>query len=58
MALRITQEIKIGIGLDEKEITELKSMYLSGDYTIKEMADWFGLTPYKVKKYLVKGELL
>ena len=58
MALTIKKEKEIGLALTEDELVELKFMYCSGRYHLTEIAEWFGLTPYKVKKYLEMEELL
>ena len=49
---KVKTDINDGIGLNDEEISELYHMYISGKYYIKEIIDWFGISPTKLKTYL------
>jgi hypothetical protein len=42
---------KEGRLLDEKELKELKEMYLSGIYYKRDILDWFGISAYEFECY-------
>lgn len=49
--MRLKKTIKEGMFLNTKDIKEMKKMYYSGNYYLREILEWFGITEYEFKCY-------